>query len=125
MLQGDGMGTEPEELKPGKEVPFAWDEPMHSHLLKITASVQHGSVRRASPAGDEAEASAVLDIDKLPTKRVDPLIVKSSSYSQFSGPQELRSKLQGALAATVVRTVRMPHALSACLGCTCSHYVDV
>eukprot|EP00892_Ulva_mutabilis_P007162 jgi/Ulvmu1/4818/UM020_0103.1 len=101
----DGERIKPESLEPGKEVPFAWDEPTHPHLLRITASVQSSPSRLATTVEEDAEASTVLDIDKLPTKRVDPLTVKSSSYSQFSGPQELRSRLEGALAATVVRTV--------------------
>lgn len=88
-------------------MPFAWDEPMCPHLLKITASVKNGLPHRGTTVEDEAEASTVLDIDKLPTKSVDPLMVKSSTYMQFSGPQDLRSKLEGALAATVVRTVRL------------------
>lgn len=109
----------PEQLEPGTEVPFAWDEPMCSHLLKITASAHNGSA-----VEDDAAASTVLDIDKLPTKQVEPLVVKVSSSSQFSGPQDLRSKLEGALAGTVVRTVRPPYSArlasmgrTGCLSC--------
>lgn len=98
----------PEHLEPGMEVPFAWDEPMCSHLLKITASVHNGSAVEV-----DTGASTVLDIDKLPTKQVEPLIVKASSSSQIPGPQDLRSKLEGALAGTIVRTVRLPCAVTA------------
>lgn len=104
-VQGDGFGTVPEQLEPGKEVPFAWDEPMCSHTLKITAAAHNGA--SGSPE-DDVEASTVLDIDKLPTKQVDPLVVKTRAASLASGVQDLRSRVEGVLAGTVVRVVRCP-----------------
>jgi hypothetical protein len=93
------------------EVPFAWDEPMGEHMLSVTAVV-----RSALPDPEAPEATCLLDIDRLPSKRVKSLVVKGCAMRRGVGTDaqngrgassllDLKSRLEGALARTIIRTV--------------------
>jgi hypothetical protein len=82
------------------------------HILKITAVLCS-----TDPDPDVAGSSCRLEIDKLPNRQVAPLVVKGqalrstlSDQGRSASTQDLKSRLEGALARTVVRTVRAYHA---------------
>lgn len=91
---------------------------MQGHKLVVTAVM-----RNASPDPDAHKATTVLEIDKGMPSKISPLVVKTqalrrtmggeyagSGYVRSNSTHDLKSRfnLEGALARTVERKVRVP-----------------
>jgi hypothetical protein len=101
-----GMRVVPETLPPGCELPYAWDEPMHSHTLLVVARPRGSS----SMEYDRIESSRPLDIDRLPSQRIRPLTIKGATSRRAvdSSTQDIKARVEGAISQGMQRQVPRP-----------------
>ena len=98
-----------DELPPGSELPFAWDEPTAAHSLRVTAQLRNFASHHHASGSER-----FLDIDTLPSKPLEPLVIRGSinpkSVEDVPGwadqDADAKARLEGALSEGVQRQVR-------------------